>query len=217
MSNPSVFPTSPILADELRVLSVLSVDGDNDGDNDGEGVSIQIATGVESTFNPAGLKAPTWFLAVNPTSWNDPDDVIDVAALNESFAPYNQDSCLILVSDASVERLREEIWSHARKDCSEHAACDNGGLYALWDLGEGQVALLGCDNGGSDMAQFSIDEVVKNHHGKLIARITAAHFVPDNFFEAGTYAADHVSAESLSLLGRLTSSEVAGKPSLPRM
>lgn len=204
-NHPTPFPPTPILTGGLFIDSVLPES------------PIQIATGVDPGFGPAGLVAPTWFLAIHPGSGNDPMDPIDTESLNEAFASYHQDACLHLVEGVHLDQLREELWAHAAADCLEHAECDNGGLYALWDLGAGQVAVMGCDNGGSDIAQFAVAEVLKAHGENSQVQLSACHFSPESYFETGTHEAETVDTEGLALLKRLMPSVLVACPPAPRM
>ena len=123
--------------------------------------SAQIAQGHSHLFTPANLPPPTWFVAVNPGHKNDAAAPVDIDVLNEGFEACELDALIGLVEKCDWDTVKSALLTNARADAETNAAYDNGALYAMWDLGDGQTALAGLDNGGSTLAQDCIRSLLE--------------------------------------------------------
>lgn len=146
-----------------------------------DGDSVRAGHGHAEAFKPAGLPVPTWCAVINP-GIDDPDEPFRERDLSIFFEGANNDAFLALVTDADLESTCQDLWKVAKKDAQDHLDCDNGGAYAIWNLGGGRLILGGFDIGGSDMAEQAVRALAKDI-GEVEAELTAAHFNPDSWME----------------------------------
>ena len=139
--------------------------------------SFQVLQGFDPDFRPAGLPPPTWFITVNPNGFDDPERV--EVNLNECFEPHSQDAELMRMSGVSIEDARSAMWHIARGDATDYVDCDNGGLYAIWELPGGDLVLGGFDNGGSCIAS-SLEDISDHLDGKVVLVGGMSHFTPES-------------------------------------
>lgn len=147
------------------------------GAEDSVAASFQVIQGFDASFHPAGLPSPSWFIAVNPNGFDDPERI--EVNLNECFEPGNQDAELLRVSGVSIEAARQALWSSAQTDAEDHVQCDNGGLYAIWALSNDELVLGGFDNGGSCIASY-LHELAQSLGGQVVVAGGASHFDPQD-------------------------------------
>ena len=136
--------------------------------------SFQVLQGHNPSFRPAGLPPPAWFIAVNPFCDAPENTELDI---NSCFKPHNQDAEAMRIRGVSLVDAQKALWFSAMKDADSHVECDNGGLYAIWELPNGDLVLGGFDNGGSCIASF-LDEVNDTLGGEVILAGGASHYSP---------------------------------------
>lgn len=140
---------------------------------------IRVGRGRSAVFQPAGLPPPAWCAVIAPRA---PDQNFSAAfteeSLNDEFAPYNQDASLTVVSGVDLDRAVAALWELATANAPDHVQVCNGGAYAAWVLSDGQLALGGFDNGGSDTAAFTTGELA-GRLGQVRMALNNAHFDPE--------------------------------------
>lgn len=142
--------------------------------------AFQVFQGTDASFHPATLPAPTWFIAVNPDCGEGlKDSDID---LNDWFGPGNQDAELLLLRGALAVDVRQALWARAKDDAEDHVTCNNGGLYSLWELANGELVLGGFDNGGSCIASF-LTELADTLGGQIVTSGGDSHFDPEGLLD----------------------------------
>lgn len=156
--------------------------------------TVWVVEGNDVAFAPASLPAPTMFIAINPLGYDNGDSAPDInEVFSEAFA--DPDAELYVVRGAFGD-VQHALFKQAKLDADDHYECDNGGLYALWDLKDGRVLVGGFDNGGSDIAQSAAHDVA--HEFAIEGQHSRAHF--DASVLDGTKPAEAAMAEHIQHL-----------------
>lgn len=134
-----------------------------------------VLQGASDQIQPGGLPPPDWMVAVNPYGFFDAEkEQFDLA---ECFNA-DPDASLVKIIGVSLQQVQHALMSQAQADAAEHVQCDNGGLYAVWVLPDALI-LGGFDNGGSDIAQTSVSQVVDQLGARMVLLGGDSHFQLD--------------------------------------
>lgn len=122
------------------------------------GSSYQVVQGQDPELRPGDLRAPDWFIAVNPSEWDDSGD--GEPDLNEYFEPYNVDAKFVL-AQGDIEEVKRALWQVAQDSAEENCECDAGTLFAVWQLADGKVLVGALDSGGAGVGGEYIEGAVE--------------------------------------------------------
>lgn len=131
-----------------------------------------VLQGHTGDIRPGGLPAPAWMVAVNPNGFDDAEQ--EAFDLGECFNG-DPDGSVLKIVGVSKDVLKAALLDQAARDAADHVECDNGGLYAVWELPDALV-VGGFDNGGSDIAQTAARDVVNAVGAKVLLEGDDSHF-----------------------------------------
>lgn len=92
-----------------------------------------LVQGTDPNLRPAGLRAADWFIAVNPTGYDDPEN--EDFNLKEDFEGHNVDATFVL-AQGEIEEIKQSLWQTASDNAEGAYTDDSGTLFAVWQLAD---------------------------------------------------------------------------------